>query len=264
MTNRKCSTSVDSGRYVITANRMVRPDVWLLSFRSPAIRDSIRPGQFLHVRVPNASDSLLRRPFSIHDVSGGSISILYRVVGAGTLSLSRLRTGTTVDVAGPFGTPFSIDPGARGHVIVAGGIGIAPMQFLLRRLRSMGISPLLYYGCPTRSDLLPHLKVKRTVTTDDGSCGTKGYVTIALERAIDRLTGTAVYACGPWPMLQETARICLGRGLSCQVSLEARMACGVGACLGCVIRGTGSFLTVCHDGPVFDARSVVWDQKPVV
>jgi dihydroorotate dehydrogenase electron transfer subunit len=264
MTSKNCSKTADPRSCRVVANRALRPDVGRLTFRSPPVARSARPGQFLHVRVSGLPHPLLRRPFSVHDVAGDRVSILYRIVGTGTGLLSRLRTGETVDIAGPLGNPFTAVPGAPGHLVVAGGIGIAPMQFLLRRLTSLRLSPRLFYGCPSKRDLLPHLAVDRVLATDDGTCGARGFVTAALERELDRHPGAAVYACGPWPMLRETARICRQRGLRCQVSLEARMACGVGACQGCVVRGAGSYLTVCHDGPVFDAGQIDWEQEFVL
>ncbi|MCU0607052.1 MAG: dihydroorotate dehydrogenase electron transfer subunit [Candidatus Edwardsbacteria bacterium] len=247
----------------VVSNRMIRPDVGRVWFRSRALARQARPGQFLHLRVPDANAAILRRPFSIHDVVGDRIAILYRVVGDGTRALSALSAGAPVDVIGPLGIPFRVMP-SRPPLVVAGGIGIAPLQFLLRRMTARGLHPRLLYGCLTRSALLPHLAVTRAVTTDDGSCGGRGLVTAALAREIGRRPGAAVYACGPWPMLRETARLCRERGVPCQVSLEARMACGVGACQGCAVKGTAGYLTACHDGPVFDARTIDWDQGVAV
>lgn len=255
--------TVEQHAVTADANRMVRPDVGRLSFRSRPVARRARPGQFLHLRVPGQTAAVLRRPFSIHDVVGDRIVVLYRVVGNGTRALAAVRPGGTIDITGPLGRSFRIRP-SRNPLVVAGGIGIAPLQFLLRRMTARGQRPRLLYGCLTRGALLPHLPVPRSLTTDDGSCGARGLVTAALARELGRRAGAAVYACGPWPMLRETARLCRERGVPCQVSLEARMACGVGACQGCVVKGTASYLTVCHDGPVFDARAIDWDQEPVV
>ncbi|MDI6739084.1 MAG: dihydroorotate dehydrogenase electron transfer subunit [Candidatus Edwardsbacteria bacterium] len=248
----------------VASNRKVKRDVHLLSFRSPAVARAARPGQFLHLRIPECSAPLLRRPFSIHDVIGDRIFVLYRIAGAGTLSLSRIEPGREIDIIGPLGSFFVIDANTRPHLVVAGGIGIAPLQFLLRRIKARGIAPVLFYGCPTKNDLVPHLRVDRLLATDDGTCGRKGFVTAAFEQAVDRYSGARVYACGPWPMLRAVARACRARALSCQTSLEARLACGVGACQGCVVKGLDSYLTVCRDGPVFDAKNIDWDQAPVV
>lgn len=247
----------------VVSNRMVRHDVGRLWLRSRPLARQARPGQFLHLRTSGTAATILRRPFSIHDVAGDRIAVLYRVVGDGSRALATLPAGSPVDAIGPLGQPFRIAP-SRPPLVVAGGIGIAPLQFLLRRMTARGLRPRLLYGCQTRRALLPHLPVPRAVTTDDGSCGERGLVTAALARAIGRRPGAAVYACGPWPMLRETARLCRDRGVPCQVSLEARMACGVGACQGCVVKGTAGYLTVCHDGPVFDARAIDWDQDGVV
>ena len=249
-------------RVVIDGQRRVGGDVQLLRFRAPAIARAAQPGQFLHLRVPGAT--LLRRPFSIHDVIGDRVSVLYRLVGAGTLQLAGISTGGIVDVIGPLGRPFAIDPVPRHQIVVAGGIGIAPLQFLLRRLHHARLAPLLFYGCTTKHELLPHLAVKKVTTTDDGSCGSKGFVTSALQEWTATHPGARLYACGPWPMLRAVAQIAARHGLPCQVSLESLMACGIGACQGCVVKTVNGYRTVCHDGPVFDSADIDWSQEPVV
>ncbi|HTY07706.1 MAG TPA: dihydroorotate dehydrogenase electron transfer subunit [Candidatus Edwardsbacteria bacterium] len=246
----------------IAGNRRVGAGVHLLRFRAPAIARAAQPGQFLHLLAPGMA--LLRRPFSIHDIDGDGIAILYRIAGQGTALLSRLRQGEPLDVVGPLGRPFAIENGRPHHIVVAGGIGIAPLQLLLRRLRAAKLSPLLCYGCATKTELRPHLRVKRIVATDDGSCGAKGFVTAALEAALDRYPGAQLYGCGPWPMLKALAAIAARRRLPCQVSLESFMACGVGACQGCVVKAVDGYRTVCHDGPVFESAAIDWDQEPVV
>jgi len=247
---------------LLTGQQQINAKVHLLRFRSAAIARAAQPGQFLHLQAPGCA-ALLRRPFSIHDVSGDIVSILYRIAGAGTQLLSRSRKGQRLDVIGPLGKPFLIDRDRRHHIVIAGGIGIAPLQFLLRRLRAARLSPLLFYGCTTKDDIMPHLDVKKVTATDDGSCGAKGYITAALQRQMARFPGAQLYACGPWPMLRAVARIAAQHRLSCQVSLESFMACGVGACQGCVVRTAAGYRTVCHDGPVFDGADIDWQQGPL-
>jgi dihydroorotate dehydrogenase electron transfer subunit len=219
-----------------------------------------KPGQFLHVKPSGSAPILLRRPFSINDVCGQKITILYRIAGKGTTHLASLKKGDPLKVLGPLGHGFKIDHHAKEHLIVAGGMGLAPMQFMARLLDGKGLKPWVYYGCGGKSDLLPCPGRKKILTTDDGSCGLKGYVTEALIESLNKYDRPSVYACGPWPMLKRTATLCLERGINCQVSLEAFMACGVGACQGCVVKGIKGYLTVCHDGPVFDAREIDWEQ----
>ena len=252
----------ESQRAVLVASqRRIAADVFLLRFHSPAIARTAQPGQFLHLRLPGGAP-LLRRPFSIHDVTGDSVSLLYRVAGGGSRLLSGIPRGRMIDVIGPLGRPFAIDTGQRHQIVVAGGIGIAPLQFLLRRLRAARAAPTLFYGCQTKKQFLPHLNVKQVATTDDGSCGGKGLVTAALQREIARFPGAALYACGPWPMLRAVAGIAARHSLPCQVSLEAHMACGVGACQGCAVRTVDGYRTVCHDGPVFGSAEIDWSQEP--
>ncbi len=224
------------------------------------------PGQFVMLRVGEGIDPLLRRPFSIHRTDPGEtgeFEILFRVVGRGTRLLSRLRAGDRVDALGPLGQGFRTD--AEHPVLVGGGVGVAPLLFLTERLLEQGRRPLLLLGARTDRDLLCHqdftcLAVPCRVATEDGSAGEPGLVTGLLDRALDEAApGTAVYACGPPAMLAAVAGRCRRAGVPCQVSLEAHMACGVGACLGCVVPGTDEpYLRVCREGPVVDANRVDW------
>jgi len=208
---------------------------------------------------------LLRRPFSINDIRGDKVEILYEVKGSGTELLSKMSAKDTLDIIGPLGKGFDIDPSQRHHLLVAGGMGIAPMGFLGRRLKNLKLKHELLYGCRSSSELIqPDIKMC-SMSSDDGSCGKKGLVTSLL---LDKLSGCqdpVVYACGPWPMLKAVSRICQNKNTPCQVSLESFMACGVGACQGCVVRGSdGNYLSVCDQGPVFDSRQIDWDQDCVI
>lgn len=248
-------------RTELTAHRRVNPKVFLLTFASPKMAAQARPGQFVHLRPAGPGSLFLRRPFSIHRVKGKTISILYRVVGSGTSLLSDLPRGTVLDVLGPLGKGFMISKHYSDHVILAGGMGLAPMQFLADRLKGMKLNTRLFYGCSGKKELLPCPVPGRIIATDDGSCGDKGFVTDAFLTRLEKYRMPMVYACGPWPMLKQTALICRQYGIDCQVSLEAFMACGVGACQGCVVKGVKEYLTVCRQGPVFDSRDIDWEQE---
>jgi dihydroorotate dehydrogenase electron transfer subunit len=245
---------------VIRTQRRVAAGVRRLSFHSPRIARAGRPGTFVHVRIDGRNDPLLRRPFSINDVRGDEVFILYRAVGAGTGLLSRMKAGDALDIVGPLGHGFNV-AGVKAPVIIAGGMGLAPMPFLVRNLRLKGLRPRLYFGCRSRRDLLPVPCGPGTIASDDGTCGFRGPVTAAWERDIHQAPGCAIFACGPWPMLRQVASLCLRYRLPCQVSLEAQMACGVGACQGCVVKGRDGYRTVCQDGPVFGAAEIDWDQQ---
>jgi len=235
------------------------------------------PGQFFMVGLPHA-DVLLRRPFSVCGLPGtfersgaGGIQILYKVVGAGTELLATLKEGAPLHVLGPLGKGFSLPetPGVR-PVFVAGGIGSAPFPALAHALGGLGIVPRMLYGARSGADL-PLLDWFRArcaevvVTTDDGSLGRKGFVTDPLA---DLLASDPrdlfLYACGPEPMLRAVARLALARGVPCELSLEAHMACGFGVCLGCVVptrsgeTGDGGYERVCVEGPVMRAERLAW------
>ena len=239
-----------------------------------------RPGQFVEVRCAEKTDPLLRRPLGVHRIVKGGIELLYEVVGKGTELLSLMKPGWLVDVIGPLGSGFIINgkterrKNAR-RILVAGGNGVAPLLFLAEELaKKRGELNVLIGGC-SKSHILCEKDFQRTgakvfVATEDGSKGHKGLVTHLLREAL--LAGspkeTIIYACGPTGMLKAVSSIAGERRVSCQVSLEEKMACGVGVCLGCPVKikrghgleGTGyEFRMVCKDGPVFNSEEIIWE-----
>lgn len=254
---------------VVEDIRPLSPLHFALALRAPRVAAAASPGQFVHVRVAEALDPLLRRPFGISqaDPGEGSLRLLVQVVGRGTECLARRRPGDPLDLLGPLGRGFA-PPGRPGAaVLVAGGVGVAPFPFLARRLAAERPVTALV-GAASRDYLLAEDALREAgaaveVATEDGSAGRRGLVTDLLAR---HLEGAAmVYACGPTAMLRRVAEICRAAGVPCQVSLDGRMACGSGACLGCAVRtrsgdGHGSpYAKVCRDGPVFPAEEVLWD-----
>jgi dihydroorotate dehydrogenase electron transfer subunit len=233
----------------------------------PGIAKAAQPGQFLQVKVNNSDQPLLRRPFGIHRVRGAQIEMLYEVVGPGTEILAKRKSGEYLDIIGPLGNGFEPDNDASGSVgcaiLVAGGMGIAPLVFLAEKLK--GRQTVVLIGARTKKQLLCESELKKLgcevrVATDDGSKGLKGKVTELLRRALlsaDHRQAT-VYACGPRPMLKEISRLAKKYNLPAQVSLEEHMACGIGACLGCVVETIDGYKRVCKEGPVFDVRNIAW------
>lgn len=234
----------------------------------PARPFAAQPGQFVMVKTADGIDPLLRRPFSIHRMIPGAsaeFEVLFRAVGAGTALLARAHVGDRLDVLAPLGRGFRLD--ARTPLLVGGGVGVAPLLFLAEAFLARGVRPKLLLGGRRDRDILCHedfgcLAVPCAFATEDGSLGEPGLVTRLLERELaDGAGGDAVYACGPTPMLAAVAKVCRARAMPCQVSLEAHMACGVGACLGCVVAGTqAAYLRVCKEGPVLDAGEVRWPE----
>ena len=255
----------------------------LLRLSAPRTAGAARPGQFVHVRVPGLDPSALRRPFSVCDARDGVLTILYKEVGRGTAALSSVRSGDAVDVLGPLGRGFPLpEPGERA-LLVGGGYGVAPLYFLARTILASPTAPVappvLFVGGRTAADVLladwfERLGVEVRSATNDGSLGVRGLVTAPLDawlaaRAADSAATDAVlYACGPAPMLRAVDERALARGLKAWISLDRRMACGVGACLGCTQRvrnGDDTTLArVCADGPVFPQGTIVWDDGVAV
>ncbi len=240
----------------------------LLTLRAPQIATHARPGQFVHLRVsPNSTSPLLRRPFSVAGVNlaAGTFRILVRTIGRGTGILSDLIPGAELSALGPLGRGFPDLPKEREAVLVAGGVGLAPL--LLFAAVHDGTCKKALYGADTAQGLVlaDELSGKCgdvALATDDGSTGHHGFVTDLLPAALEDLSDPVVLACGPRPMMAAAARLCMSRGLACHVSFEAWLGCGVGACLGCVIPSTEEtqrYVRVCHDGPVFRAEQVDWD-----
>ncbi len=218
------------------------------------------PGQFVRLKAWPGNDPLLPRPFSVHEVQEGGISVLYQVRGRGTRILSALRRGDEVKVDGPLGRPFPV-PGAGSVWVVAGGIGVAPFLFYLETLKARGIPRRLFYGARSRGDLLRISRLSRLapliLTTEDGSAGRRGLVTEALSEALTRERPALILACGPPAMLSAVGRMAEEAAIPAWLSLEAVMACGRGLCLGCAVpRRGGGYLKVCVEGPAVDSREV--------
>ncbi len=259
----------------VVVQEMVAPGCYRLTFFSPEIVLLARPGQFLHIRVTPGLEPLLRRPFSIHSVNRrtGEGALLYRVVGRGTGLLAKKKKGDWLDVIGPLGQGFTLPAAGQRVVLVAGGIGIAPLFFLLQTLAGSDNFVNVFLGARTAKDLLLVEEVRELVNggrgevmvaTDDGSCEHRGPVTDLLARLLAEKKVEMVYACGPVAMLKVVASLLERYGVDGEVSLEERMGCGIGACLSCVCKTRGgnrqdfSYRRVCLEGPVFKARDVVW------
>lgn len=244
-----------------------------LRLYAPAVAEAARAGQFVHVRCapPGQWDPLLRRPLSLHriDQRRGEVEVLFRVVGRGTGFLAGLAAGDEIDLIGPLGQGFPTDL-AQGEtaVLVAGGIGVAPLVALAEELAAKGTPLTAALGAQTAAglvaaDALGKVAGRVMTATDDGSAGHHGFVTELLAGLLERVARPVVYACGPEPMLRRVQAMVAENGPRVRgyLSLEARMACGVGACLGCAVRRAGpgtAYHHVCHDGPVFAAGEVVF------
>ena len=245
----------------IISNRELMPSVYLMWLECPEIASVAHPGQY--VMLSSGEDTLLRRPLSIHQVDGGKIALLFSVVGKGTYWLSQCQFGVSLDLLGPLGNGFTIDGGSKNLLLLAGGIGIAPLQFLAQEAVKQGFDVTLILGAKTASELYPQsllpAGISCIVATDDGTAGEKGLLTDLLPRYTDGCD--QIFTCGPMAMYRAMAKdITQFAGKPVQVSLEMRMACGFGVCYGCTIRTKNGLKQVCKDGPVFNLGDIVWDE----
>ena len=241
----------------------------LMKLEAPEVAGQAQSGQFIMLQVSSEPDPLLRRPFAVHNVwsegKQSGIYVLYDVVGRGTLAMSKIPAGEELSIIGPLGKGFS-DCRTGRAILVAGGIGAAPLKFLASKLNSASIEVILFAGA--RTEGLLHISdfagVKKVVlATDDGSKGIRGPVTGALEACLDdNCRDASIYAAGPLPMLRKVKSLASLYDVPCELSLEAFMACGIGACNGCVIKALGeddepTYIRVCREGPVFDSRRLI-------
>ena len=246
----------------IVSNNEVIPGIYLTRLELPQLM-SAQPGQFVMVRC--GEDTLLRRPLSIHQLTTedgrAELALLFNVVGKGTHWLSQRRMGEKLDLLGPLGNGYTIYPTSYNLLLAAGGIGIAPLCFLAQRVLARGCSVRLLLGASTACQLYPrHLLPPEAgvfTSTEDGSAGEKGRGTDLLLKFAD--WADQIFACGPNPMYQTMATQNLKIKYT-QISLEMRMGCGFGTCLGCTIKTITGLKQVCKDGPIFNLGEIFWDE----
>ena len=245
----------------IVETKQVHENIFIQKIHSPEIARLIKPGQFLNIRVSETTFPLLRRPFSICDVDGENIFLMFNILGEGTKILAHKQNGDFVDILGPLGNGFNIDGDYKTAIIVAGGLGAAPFPFLTRKIKN-DKKILTFVGGRTKQDVITYGLEKFNLSTDDGSIGFKGNVVQSLEQNLSKIDihSSKVFACGPNVMLRVLKDFCILHNLDCEVSTECAMACGFGICQGCPIESTSDtdkYLLVCKDGPVFNIKDVV-------
>lgn len=262
-------TQLVNERARIVANEQVGPRLHVLTLESPGIARDVQPGQFVHMKVPGRGEHVLRRPFSVYArcAGAGTLDILYQEVGSLTSFMPSLEGGFA-ELIGPVGNTWNAE--CSHALLVGGGVGAAPLYLLAEKLKAGGVPFDVVLGAQTGSALVARqrygdlLGCEPCCATDDGSYGRSGFCTplVAERLAGGCLADGAPYdllaVCGPEPLMKIVAGMARDADVPCQVSMERRMACGIGACLSCVVDTTGGKRRSCVDGPIFDAREVVW------
>jgi len=248
-------------------NNQIAEDTYRMLISSSEIAKEAKPGQFIHVKVPNNDSLILRRPISISNTfsdNGGIVEIIYRVSGEGTKILSKVKSPEHVDVMGPLGNGFIKPKQINRAYVVGGGCGIAPLKLLVKDWQEVRFTSFLGFKDKSFAydvDQFELLSEQVIVSTDDGSLGNIGKVTDFVSRKLKTETPDLIIGCGPVPMLKRLVLISEIFGIPCQISLEERMGCGIGACLVCVCQtktgNTFGYKKVCFDGPVFWSDEVV-------
>lgn len=239
----------------------IQKDIFLQKIYSPEIARLIKPGQFLNIRVSETVFPLLRRPFSVCDVDGDFIFIMFNIFGEGTKILSHKHKGDTIDILGPLGNGFNIDDDFETAVIVAGGLGAAPFPYLTRVLKNK-FEVFSFVGGRSKNDVIIYNLLNVKTATDDGSLGYSGNVVQLFEENLSSIKNKKlkIFGCGPNAMLRALKDLCITNNINCEVSTECAMACGFGICQGCPIESTlqsNKYLLVCKDGPVFNVKDVI-------
>lgn len=256
----------------ILSNRQIACDIWQMDlYQSKNSMAGFMPGRFIHMKIPNASHLILRRPFGIntYDTKSGTFSIIYQVKGEGTRWLTLMKPEETIDYIGPLGNGFSIPSAAKNVYIIGGGLGLAPLRSVVENYPDIHFSGFLGFRSREYSyqaDVFKQHCDHIFLATDDGSLGEKGLITNILARELKIHQPDLLLICGPSIMAKAVKNIVRDYAqIVCQVSLEERMACGTGACRGCVCKigseNDWQYHRVCKEGPVFDLKEVLFDNE---
>lgn len=249
--------------FAVEKNERLNSDTFLLVLKHPDVLPPMMPGQFAEVLVEDEPSVFLRRPLSLHDADyeNNTLSLFVKIVGKGTARLSQLQAGAILNLVYPLGNSFTILKNAK-VLLAGGGCGVAPLMYLAKELQKAGNEVHMLLGARSSCDILLVQEYSRYgkvhITTDDGSTGEKG---LLIQHPVIRHDVSAfdmVYTCGPERMMLAVARLAVNAGVACEVSLENTMACGIGACLCCVVKTTAGHQCVCTDGPVFNVKNLTW------
>lgn len=247
---------------VVVQKQILNDKYFILELKPSILSAEVQPGQFLQLQIPNTNEVFLRRPFSIHDITENQhIRLLIQIVGKGTQALQKVSEGEVLSIIYPLGKGFSINQLQKKVLLVGGGCGVAPLLLLARKINKIGIIPDIIIGTKSKADLIELEEYQKLgkvfITTEDGSEGTKGYVTH--HKIFEHLEAyEQIYTCGPEVMMKAVAKRAREKSVPCQVSLENTMACGIGACLCCITPSINRNVCVCIEGPVFNSTELLW------
>lgn len=243
--------------------------IFKFSVEAPEVVEQAKIGQFIEIRVNDDIEPFLRRPISIHnmDRKSGKLEFIFQVKGKGTEILAKRNVGDLIDIVGPLGNG-SFDYSKYERIgIIGGGIGVFPLYELAKNAKNDGKDVSIYLGFRNKDlvvleDEFKNVSTNFVLTTDDGSYSKKGFAIDFLKEDIENGKVDSIYACGPLPMLRAVQKLAIEKDIPCQLSLEEKMACGLGVCLGCAVKTSDStkeapqYKHVCKNGPVFDAKDV--------
>ena len=246
--------------HLLNQPELVSKDHYLLEIEMK--ESDFHPGQFVNIKASHSTDPLLRRPISIFDAEGNTISIVVRVIGKGTELISRMKPGE-IDVIGPLGKGFTIEKN-KNTLLIGGGVGNAPLYYLMKKLKNEGTKVTYIYSVRTKDFIFEKNKYRTLaddfiITTDDGSEGIKGIAVEVLKDKISSGSYDRIYCCGPDPMMEKVVQLA-DINTPVEISVENYFGCGVGICVGCTVDTVTGYKRACIDGPVFDAREILWDK----
>ena len=246
----------------VIGKKHLNEDLFILELSGNEELPELKPGQFVQVKVNGNSETFLRRPFSIHDVDykKNTFKLLIQVAGKGTAALSKLKVDDYLNLIYPLGNSFGLPEKNQKILLAGGGCGVAPLLFLAKYLRFHDYHPDILLGFRNSARIIEYEEYQKLgnvfLTTEDGSKGEKGYITN--HSVLSEFKYDKIFCCGPDPMMRAVASYCRKNNIECEVSLENLMACGIGACLCCIVSTTKGNLCSCIDGPVFNIKELKW------